>query len=80
MREFLEKEWTEGLDEQAALKLTTKSLLEVVDSGSKNMELVVVRQGTPMEPLGEVELEALTAQILAEAEAEKTAGAEEMKD
>jgi 20S proteasome alpha/beta subunit len=29
MREFLEKEWTEGLDERAALKLTVKTLLEV---------------------------------------------------
>ena len=29
MKEFLEKEWTEGLDEEAALKLTVKALLEV---------------------------------------------------
>lgn len=29
MKEYLEKEWTEGLSEQAALKLTVKTLLEV---------------------------------------------------
>ena len=29
MREFLEKEWTEGLAEADALKLTVKTLLEV---------------------------------------------------
>jgi len=84
MKEFLEKEWVEGLEEKAALKLTVKALLEVVDSGSKNMEVVVVRQGSPMSPLAEDAIEALAAEVAAEAEAEKadqgTAGAGEMKD
>ncbi len=106
MKEFLEKEWTEGLGEEAALKLTVKALLEVllhslkspcpkyysavnfissqvVDSGSKNMEVVVVRQGVPMVALTEDKLQALTDEIIAEIEAAKAAGAagrEEMKD
>ena len=48
VREFLEKNWTQGLSEQDAVKLTIKALLEVVDSGSKNMEIAVV---LPNEPL-----------------------------
>lgn len=84
MKEYLEKEWTESLEETAALKLTVKTLLQVVDSGSKNMEVVVVRQGSTMSPLAEDALEAITAEVTAEAEAEKAdqgaAGAGEMKD
>lgn len=38
-QEYLEKQWTEGLSEEEAIKLTVKTLLEVVDSGSKNMEV-----------------------------------------
>jgi uncharacterized membrane protein len=38
-QEYLEKQWTEGLNEEEAIKLTVKTLLEVVDSGSKNMEV-----------------------------------------
>jgi 20S proteasome subunit alpha 4 len=80
MREFLEKEWEEGLDERSALKLTVKTLLEVVDSGSKNMELVVVKQGSPMVPLSDEELQSVTEEVEKEVEDEKNAGAAEMKD
>ncbi len=38
-QEYLEKQWAEGLNEEEAIKLTVKTLLEVVDSGSKNMEV-----------------------------------------
>ena len=111
MREFLEKEWVEGLAERDAVKLTVKTLLEVraspplcrgrpppppapphsrhspgacgpqvVDSGSKNMELVVVREGASMAPIDDDALAAITAEVAAEVEAAKTAGAQEMKD
>ena len=80
MREFLEKEWEEGLDERSALKLTVKTLLEVVDSGSKNMEVVVVKQGSPMVPLSDEELQSVTEEVEKEVEDEKNAGAAEMKD
>ena len=43
MREFLEKNCTETLDEATAIKLCVKALLEVVDSGAKNMEICLVR-------------------------------------
>ena len=42
MREFLEKNWTEDLDRDEAIKLTVKSLLEVVQTGAKNIELSVM--------------------------------------
>ena len=80
MREFLEKEWEEGLDERNALKLTVKTLLEVVDSGSKNMELVVVKQSGATAPLSEEELQSVTEEVEKEVEEAKNAGAEEMKD
>ena len=80
MREFLEKEWEEGLDERSALKLTVKALLEVVDSGSKNMELVVVKRGGAMEPLGDEALQEVTNEVEKEAEEAKNAGADEMKE
>lgn len=73
MREFLEKEWTENMSETDALKLSVKSLLEVVDSGSKNMEIAVVRKGAAMDLLGEEALASITDQVLAEAEAESNA-------
>ena len=47
------------------------------------MEVVVVREGSPMMPISEDALEAINAEVLAEAEAAKNAaaaGAGEMKD
>ncbi|KAJ9111680.1 hypothetical protein QFC19_001039 [Naganishia cerealis] len=42
VREFLEKNYTEGLDKDEAIKLTIKSLLEVVQTGAKNIEITYV--------------------------------------
>ena len=49
VKEFLEKTWTDGLTETEAVRLTVKALLEVVDSGSKNMEIAVMRFHQRME-------------------------------
>ena len=46
VREFLEKNWNAELSQEAAVRLTVKALLEVVDSGSKNMEIAVIRHNT----------------------------------
>ncbi|CAN0312164.1 unnamed protein product, partial [Phaeothamnion confervicola] len=43
MREFLEKNWMADMDEAATVRLCTKALLEVVDSGSKSTEIVVIK-------------------------------------
>lgn len=42
VREFLEKNYTEDLDRANAIKLTVKSLLEVVQTGAKNIEISVM--------------------------------------
>ncbi|CAM9245165.1 unnamed protein product, partial [Sphacelaria rigidula] len=49
MREFLEKNWANEMDEAGAIKLCMKALLEVVDSGAKNMEIAIVRFQKPIE-------------------------------
>ena len=71
MQEFLEKNWTANLAEADAIRLTIKALLEVVDSGSKNMELAVSRYGEPVRMLTEAELEAIIADIEREQEEAK---------
>jgi 20S proteasome subunit alpha 4 len=48
VKEFLEKNWTEGLSQEQSVRLSVKALLEVVDSGSKNMEVAVMRADQPM--------------------------------
>ncbi len=42
MREFIEQHYKDGMDRAETIKLTVKSLLEVVQTGSKNMEIVVM--------------------------------------
>jgi 20S proteasome subunit alpha 4 len=39
----------EKLDEKSCLGLTVGALLEVVESGSKNIEIAVMRRGQPLE-------------------------------
>lgn len=75
VRDFLEKNFKEGdearLDEASAVKLTVQALLEVVESGAKNIEIVVMRPGTGLYSFPTADLEALVAQITAEKEASK---------
>ena len=47
------------LEEQDAIKTTVKALLEVVDSGAKNMEIAIMRKGEPMVILPEDKLTAV---------------------
>lgn len=51
MREFLEKYYTdeEVSTEKGTVKLAIKALLEVVQSGQKNLEISVMRRNQPME-------------------------------
>jgi 20S proteasome subunit alpha 4 len=74
--EFLEKHYEEvesaaagQEDDEAAIKLAVKALLEVVESGAKNIELGVMRADKTLEMLGEAEIETIVAQITAEKEA-----------
>jgi 20S proteasome subunit alpha 4 len=51
VREFLEKYYTEELvsSEKGTVKLAIRALLEVVQSGRKNLEIAVMRRGEPMQ-------------------------------
>ncbi|KOB71760.1 Proteasome subunit alpha type [Operophtera brumata] len=53
VREFLEKNYTtdEVANEKGAVKLAIRALLEVVQSGQKNLEIAVMRRGLPMQML-----------------------------
>ncbi|KAF0874611.1 PSA7L protein, partial [Crocuta crocuta] len=50
VREFLEKNYTEDAIANAneAIKLAIKALLEVVQSGGKNIELAIIRRNQPL--------------------------------
>ena len=58
-----------------------QALLEVVDSGSKNIEVAVLRRGEAMSMVSESDLTAVVTAIEVEAEEAKTGGrgAEESK-
>lgn len=53
VREFLEKYYTPELveSEEGAIKLAIKALLEVVQSGQKNLEVAVMKRNQPMQML-----------------------------
>ncbi|GHJ87809.1 hypothetical protein NliqN6_4211 [Naganishia liquefaciens] len=70
VREFLEKNYTEGLDKDEAIKLTIKSLLEVVQTGAKNIEITYVDGFNQVKNLENEEVERIVKEIEAEKEAE----------
>ena len=51
VREFLEKNYTDATHDSDAIciKLAIRALLEVVQSGSKNVEIAVSRRNRPLE-------------------------------
>uniref|UniRef100_A0A9J7X113 Proteasome subunit alpha type n=1 Tax=Cyprinus carpio carpio TaxID=630221 RepID=A0A9J7X113_CYPCA len=69
VREFLEKNYTDEAiaSDNDAIKLAIKALLEVVQSGGKNIELAVIRRN---QPLKSKEIETLVAEIEKEKEEE----------
>lgn len=72
VREFLEKNYTDETNDSDALcvKLAIRALLEVVQSGSKNVEIAVARRNQPLEMLSGEEIERIMAEIEKENEAE----------
>lgn len=71
VQEFLEKNWGSNLPEQDALRLTIKALLEVVDSGAKNMEVALLKFGQPVKMISEDELQGIISDIEREQEEAK---------
>ena len=49
MLEFLEKNWAPALPRASAVRLAVRALLEVVDSGAKNMEIAVIARGQALQ-------------------------------
>ncbi|XP_059138708.1 proteasome subunit alpha type-7-like [Physella acuta] len=72
VREFLEKHYTEELqaNDDECIKLTIKALLEVVQSGGKNMEVAVMRRGKPLQMMESDEIEKYITEIEKEREEE----------
>ncbi|BEI82956.1 hypothetical protein CcaverHIS002_0308240 [Cutaneotrichosporon cavernicola] len=70
VREFLEKNYVENLDRADTIKLAVKSLLEVVQTGAKNIEISVMERYGVVRSLEQSEIEAIVAGIEAEKEAE----------
>ncbi|PIO25926.1 hypothetical protein AB205_0102870 [Aquarana catesbeiana] len=70
VREFLEKHYTEEAIEtdDLTIKLVIKALLEVVQSGGKNIELAVMRRDQPLKILSPDEIERYVAEIEKEKE------------
>ncbi len=75
VREFLEKQYSADLDEDATITLAVKSLLEVVETGAKNIEVAVMRPGKKVDIL---DLEKIIS-FVEKIEAEKQAEAEKKK-
>jgi 20S proteasome subunit alpha 4 len=51
VREFLERNHKDDMDREETIKLTVKSLLEVVQTGAKNIEIALMAPGKLIEML-----------------------------
>lgn len=49
MREFLERNYKDDMSRDETIKLTIKSLLEVVQTGAKNIEIAILEKGKSLE-------------------------------
>lgn len=72
VREFLEKYYTdeEVETESGTVKLAIRALLEVVQSGQKNLEIAVMRRGEPLQMLDSETIEKYVTEIEKEKEDE----------
>jgi len=70
VREFLERNFKEEMDREETIKLTVKSLLEVVQTGAKNIEIALMAPGKKVEFLEAEKIEAYVKEIEAEKQAE----------
>eukprot|EP01006_Ploeotia_vitrea_P005201 TRINITY_DN1165_c0_g1_i1.p1 TRINITY_DN1165_c0_g1~~TRINITY_DN1165_c0_g1_i1.p1 ORF type:complete len:257 (+),score=12.26 TRINITY_DN1165_c0_g1_i1:87-857(+) len=68
VKEYLEKNWVNTLSEVEAKKLVIKSLLEVVDSGSKHMEIAIIKNNSKLEMMKDDDLQEMINEIEKEQE------------
>lgn len=83
VKEFLEKHYVEDMSTEEAIKLAVRSLMEVVESGSKNIEVAVMKPFVGLSQLEEADVEELVKVIekekAEEEEKKKKKGSEEPK-
>jgi len=60
--EFLEKNYTDTSD-QESIKLAVRALLEIVESGNKNIEIAIIRRNQPIKLLDDAEVEKLVEEV-----------------
>ncbi|KAL7751891.1 Proteasome subunit alpha type-4 [Sorochytrium milnesiophthora] len=70
VREFLEKNYAEAMSKEDTIKLAIKSLLEVVQTGAKNIEIAYMDASAKLQTLELAQVEAVVAEIEKEKEAE----------
>lgn len=70
VREFLERNHKDDMDRESTIQLTVKSLLEVVQTGAKNIEIAIMAPGKPMELLPAEQIEDYVKAIEAEKQEE----------
>mmetsp|Transcript_30691 Transcript_30691/g.45429 ORF Transcript_30691/g.45429 Transcript_30691/m.45429 type:complete len:253 (-) Transcript_30691:13-771(-) len=63
LREFLEKHYKPDASTEEGVKLSIMTLMEIVESGSKNIEVAVLRRGSHTEILAESDVAAVVQQI-----------------
>lgn len=63
VREFLEKQWKADLSVEETIRLTVKSLLEVVQTGAKNIDLAIVEGYGKIRHLTLAEIEDVVKEI-----------------
>ena len=66
VREFLERNHKDDMDREETIKLTVKSLLEVVQTGAKNIEIAIMAPGQTIEMLPIEDIESYVKSIEAE--------------
>eukprot|EP01061_Rhynchopus_euleeides_P047574 TRINITY_DN95_c0_g1_i1.p1 TRINITY_DN95_c0_g1~~TRINITY_DN95_c0_g1_i1.p1 ORF type:complete len:245 (+),score=100.71 TRINITY_DN95_c0_g1_i1:230-964(+) len=69
--EYLQKNYENEMDDHKTLKMAVRGLLEVVDQGSRNIEVVQLRKGQPARFLPEDELAAMVKEVESDIEAEE---------
>jgi 20S proteasome subunit alpha 4 len=70
VREFLERNHKDEMDREETIKLTIKSLLEVVQTGAKNIEIAIMAPGKTVEMLPVEDIESYVKNIEAEKQEE----------
>lgn len=71
VREFLERNHKDDMDREATISLTIKSLLEVVQTGAKNIEIAIMAPGKLMEMLPADQIEQYVKNIEQEKQEEQ---------